>query len=211
MPPSPDAVPDDLILAAVARSERHRSRKTITRPNIHAQLSIPSRSGEVRHIKARITVLTDEGCLKQSRRRGVDFWTLTPKGRRRLKRANVESLLPESPQHREWRNATTLAAQEIEGMRENLRATLAEARGQIDADASSDVWFELSARLQRTSWLVGSATYCLREWVEPNDERADTDERSDPSDAGLSRKQKARRVFRRAGRRNFRLWGDEDS
>lgn len=211
MPPSPDVVPDDLILAAVARSERHRSREIVSRPNIHEQLGIPSRSGEVRRIKARVAALTEEGCLKQSRRRSIDFWTLTTKGRRRLKRANVESLLPESPQHQEWRNATTLAAQEIERMRESLRATLAEATERIDSDASSDVWFELSARLQRTSWLVGSATYCLREWVEPTDERADTDERSDPSDAGLSRKQKARRVFRRAGRRNFRLWGDEDS
>src|ERR1700722_16773594 len=165
MPPSPAVVPDDLILAAVERSECHRSREIVSRPNIHEQLGIPSRSGEVRRIKARVAVLTEEGCLKQSRRRSIDFWTLTPKGRRRLKRANVESLLPESPQHQEWRKATTLAAQEIERMRESLRTTLAEATERIDSDASSDVWFELSERLRRDAWLLGSSTHCLREWA----------------------------------------------
>jgi hypothetical protein len=211
MPPSPDVVPDDLILAAVERSERHRSRQIVSRSDIHDHLSVPSRSGEVRRIKARITALTEEDYLQQARAHSIDYWTLTPKGRRRLKRANVESLLPESPQHQEWRKATTLSAQEIERMRESLRTTLAEATERIDSDASSDVWFELSERLRRDAWLLGSSTHCLREWAEPSDDLADVDDHTDPSDADLSREKKARRRSRRHGRRNVLLWKGAES
>jgi hypothetical protein len=211
MPPSPDAVPDDLILAALERAERHLRRQALPRSFVHDHLSIPSRSGEARRIKARIKALTEEGYLEQSRKNGIDVWSLTVKGRRRLKRANVAGLLPESPQHQAWRKATTLAAQEIERMHETLRTTLTEAVEQLEADAPSDMWFELSERLQRASRLVGSATHCLREWPEPSDDAPDIDDHTDTSDARLSPEQKARRKARRAGRRNVRLWGGKNS
>jgi hypothetical protein len=208
MSPSPDVVSDDLILAAVARAERHRCRDAITRLDIHHHLHIPSRSGKVRVIKARVAALTEEDCLEQSRKYGIDAWALTPKGRRRLKRADVAGLLPESPQHQKWRQASTLAGQEIERIRETLRASLAEALEKLDTDAPSDVWFAFSERLQRDAWRLGSATYCAREWAEPSDDRADIDDHTEPSDAKLSREKKARRRGRRQGRRSVRSWGD---
>jgi len=209
MSPSPDVVPDDLILAAVARAERHRCRDAITRSDIHHHLHIPSRSGKVRVIKARVAALTEEDCLEQSRKYGIDAWALTPRGRRRLKRADVAGLLPEAPQHQKWRQASTLATQEIERIRETLRTSLAEAVERLDdADAPSDTWFEFAERLRRDAWCLGSATYCAREWAEPSDDRADIDDHTEPSDAKLSREKKARRRGRRKGRRSVRSWRD---
>ena len=211
MPPSPDVVPDDLILAAIERSARHRCRDAATRSDIHDHLHIPSRSGKVRLIKARVAALTEEGCLEQSRKYGSDFWALTAKGRRRLKRADVAGLLPEAPQHQAWRRASTLAAQEIERLREALRASLAEAMGKLDTDAPSDVWFGEGEKLRRDARHYGSAIYCAREWAEPSDTDADIDDHTEPSDSGLSQVEKVGRRARRQGRRNTRAWGDPDS
>ncbi len=205
-----DAIPDDLILAAIDRAERHTQRQGVPIWQIQEHLSVPRRSGQGRQVRARVLALADLGLLQARRRHGADVWTLTAAARRRLRRApGIAEALPESPQHQAWRQATTLAAQEIERMRESLRATLAEAVEQLDADAPSDAWFELSERLQSDARLVGSATHCLREWPEPSDDHADIDDHTDPSDAGLSEEQRRHRTTRRAGRRNVRLWGSE--
>ena len=83
--------------------------------------------------------------------------------------------------------------------------------GQIGADAPSDVWFALSERLRLGTWLLGSATHCLREWAEPSDDLPDVDDHTDPSDANLSQEKKARRRSRRHGRRNVLLWKGAES
>lgn len=41
-------------------------------------------------------------------------------------------------------------------------------------------WLELSERLRLSSWRLASATYCLTEWMEPEDERPDVDENPGP-------------------------------
>jgi hypothetical protein len=46
----------------------------------------------------------------------------------------------------------------------------------VDGDGCADRWVELSARLQRECLQLGAATYCLCEWVEPDDAHADIDE-----------------------------------
>lgn len=207
----PEQVITDLyVLAAVDRVERHREWSGAPIWGIYDHLGVRKRSSDARRVRAHVAALTETGSLEPLRRNGVQMWRLTSKGRARLRRAKVAPELPESPQHQTWHQATTLAAQEIERVRENLRATLTEAGQQLDADASSDAWFELSERLAHASWVLGSATYCLREWEEPTDDRADIDDRSDPSDAGLSRERKGRRRYRRTGRRNIHLWRDKD-
>ena len=140
-------------------------------------------------------------------------WELTSAGRRRLQRARRAGSvppLPESPQHRAWRDARTAAAQEIERFRASLRDRLDEAALLLEADEPphSDAWFELGEALQRACRRVASASHCLYEWVEPHDLRADVDDHLDPIDEGLDPAERARRRARRAGRRNIRLWDE---
>jgi hypothetical protein len=85
--------------------------------------------------------------------------------------------LPESPQHRLWRHSRVIAGEQIDGLRRRLLATLDEARTLLDAaEAPSDEWFKLAPRLEKACWRLASATYCLREWPEPDEDRADVDE-----------------------------------
>jgi hypothetical protein len=91
-----------------------------------------------------------------------------------------------------------------------VRSAVDETAALLDSRpaASSDAWFELSERLGRAVWRLGSATYCLHEWAEPSDEVADIDDRSDPGDERLADDERARRRSHRAGRRNVALWRD---
>lgn len=210
-----DAIPDDLILAAIDRAERHRGDDVSRVPiwEITAHLDIGRRSTAARHVRSRIAALESTGRLARSRSHGVPVWSLTPSGRQRLRRAdraaNVPAL-PESPQHRKWHDARALAALEIERLRNVVRSAIDETAALLDGRpvASSDVWFELSERLRRTVWCLGSATYCLHEWAEPSDDVADIDDGSDPGDQQLVDDERARRRGHRAGRRNVTLWRD---
>src|ERR1035437_5165333 len=200
---APDVIPDELVLAAVERAACHRARKTPEVPVwvILEHVAIPRRSGQARRVRARLDVKQAAGSLERSRRHGIPMWALTSAGRRRLHRAwrtGSVPVLPESPQHREWRNARTVAAQEIERFRQGVRGCLHEATLLFDADppADSDAWFELGGRLRPTCRRLGSAVSCLREWQEPEDARADIDHGAlDPAEPAY-----------RNGRRNIRLW-----
>jgi hypothetical protein len=54
----------------------------------------------------------------------------------------------------------------------------------------SQEWLDLSERLRWSTWRVASAIHCLEEWLEPDDEVPDVDERPGP----------------RPGRRNVAAW-----
>jgi hypothetical protein len=210
-----DVIPNELVLAAIERAERHRARDTPGVPvwSITEHLDLPRRS---RRVRSQLGALEAAGFLERSRRHGVPVWALTSAGRRRLMQArrsgNVPEL-PESPQHRAWRNARTAAAEEIERFHLSLRDGVEEATDLLDELAhlaspgpSADAWFELGERLHRACRRLGSATYCLREWSEPDDARADIDDHRDPTDDTFDAAERALRRARRAGRRNIRLW-----
>ena len=62
------------------------------------------------------------------------------------------------------------------------------------------MWFELSERVcGGATWRVGAASYCLYEWVEPQDERADIDDCRHPHDDKLVPAERVRRSGRPAG------------
>ncbi len=83
--------------------------------------------------------------------------------------------LPEAPQHRQWRTARAEAAKRIGEFKAEVRSTVDEITALLDGDdADSETWFNLSQRL-RAVWVLGSATYCLREWPEPDDSKADVE------------------------------------
>ncbi len=211
---STETVPDPLVLAAIDRAERHdphKSRLGVPVWRVYDHLSIAKRSGPARRVRARLDALETAGSIERARRHGVPTWALTSTGRRRLtlaRRAGSLPELPESPQHRAWRNAKATAAQEIARFLLSVRDALNDAARLLDADpaAMSDAWFELGERLQQDCRRVGAATYCLREWNEPDDTRPDVDDHSDPSDKGHDPREQNKRRARRAGRRNIRLW-----
>jgi hypothetical protein len=206
-------IPDELVLAAIERAERHRTNDVPGVPiwAITEHLDIPRRSGKARHVRSRLGAFEAAGSLESSRFRQVQIWALTPAGRRRLRRAVRAGdipQLPESPQHRTWRRARTIAAEEMERLRRSLRKTLAVAAGLLDSDRAvhSDRWFELAERLSMEAAQLGTAVHCLHEWAEPDERRADIDSRREPSDRRLAPDERGRRRYRRISRRNIFLF-----
>jgi hypothetical protein len=204
---------DELVLAAVERAALHHARDTPAVPvwSVMEHLDLRRRTAAARHVVSRLDALHAGGWLASSRRHGAPTWVLTASGGERLRRARLAGSvpeLPESPQHRAWRAAHTAAAQEIERFRRELRERLDDCARLLDAHSPphSDVWFELAEELQRASRRVGSASHCLHEWAEPDDEHADVDVRVEPDDEELEPGARLRRQARRAGRRNVRLW-----
>ncbi len=209
----PEVVSDGLVLATVARAHLHRSLegRPVTFLEILDDLAIRKRTNASRDVRASLGVLRDAGLLRCSRHHGDVVWSLTSAGERRLDRELRSSdppSLPESPQHRRWRKAHDLAEQEIEDFLEQLRVTVSDALELLDADppAPSDVWFMLARDLRCAAWIVGSATYCLYEWREPTDDRADIDAYQEPGEETLPEDERNARRARRAGRRNTTLW-----
>jgi hypothetical protein len=197
-------IPDATILAAVDRAARHAERPGASIRAILEHLDLPRRT---RSVRPRLRELTSSGALATSRIHGVEMWGLTAKGRRQLRHVpDVE--LPESPQHRQWRAAQTLAGQEIGNFRSAMAAALAGAAALLEEGPYSDRWFEIADPLQNEARRLGSATYCLSEWGEPSDDRADIDDLSMPGDELLGDRDRARRRARRVGRRNTSLWRD---
>jgi hypothetical protein len=199
-------IPDAMILAAIERAALHRGRPGAPIWMILEHLSLPRRA---RRVRPQIRALTDAGVLATSRAHGVQLWSLTAAGRCELLRAgDVE--LPESPQHRAWRAARALAEQEIERFRSAMADVLAEAMALLDGSGSSDGWFEMANRLRTAAWRLGSATYCLWQWSEPTDDRADIDDHTMPGDVLLGDDERAPCHQRRSGRRNTNLWRDSE-
>jgi hypothetical protein len=199
--------PDATVLAAVDRAERHRAQPGAPVWLIFEHLGIPRRS---RRARVQLGQLLEAGALTKSRAHSIELWALTPAGRSRMRRASPVEL-PESPQHQAWRDARALAGQEISRFRAALRSVMIEASAALDDAATSDVWFEMAEQMSTSARRLGSATFCLYEWDEPNDDVADIDDCNDPADAALVPSEQRRRRARRAGRRNTRLWAEVDS
>lgn len=212
-----EPVPDALILAAVARAQLHqqRAQQGVWIAHVAEHLGFVHGSWTTRRLRPQLDALLAAGALSCSRRGGFVLWGLTSAGRERLqrvRRADAAGELPESPQHRQWRKARAAAAERIDGFREELRAIVVQAGVLLDAEATtSDAWFELRVRLARVSWRLGSATYCLREWPEPDDAKADVDDGSEPGDAQLAHDARWHRHVLRRGRRNINRWDASES
>ncbi len=182
--PTPEGWPsDELLLAAIDRAEHHRrlqDEPAVALGPIKQHLGIAHNGWTTRQLRPGLARLQALGLIEQVRRHSRDLWQPTPKGKRRLtalRRAGELPELPESPQHQRWQEARAAASQQIEGFRGDARGALSEATALLEADeaVASDTWFAMSHRLQYTYWRLGSATYCLSEWAEPDDAEADID------------------------------------
>ena len=174
-----EPVSDELVLAAIDRAERHRDRQSegVMVSHIAEHLGFVPTAWTTRNLNPQLKALIDAGLLERSRRHGLPMIGLRDSGRKRLKRArrtNDPLSLPEAPQHREWRNTRSVAANRIAGLRDQVRRTLKDASTLLTTEtARSDAWFAVADRLHRQCVQLGSATYCLREWDEPGDADAD--------------------------------------
>jgi len=175
-------LPAELMLAAVERATRHdiHGGPDVGWGRVVNHLGFARGAWTTRRLRPQAEALEAAGLLARSNRLGSPHWGLTEKGRRRLQRArragNVGPL-PEAPQHRVWREARALAREQIERFRGEARATLSEAMRLLDeGNGDSDAWHELARRSQWELERLSSATYCLREWPEPDDARADVKE-----------------------------------
>lgn len=174
-----EPVSDAQILAAIHRAEVHDQQDHASRSDIAAHLGFVHNSWTTRRLRPQLDALRSAGCVQDVRRNGLDLLALTDAGRRALAKARRagETVLPESPQHRRWRHSRALAGERIDGFRRALRASLAEAGALLDTErAPSAAWLEFAKRLSRDCKRLGSASYCLFEWPEPGDERADVDD-----------------------------------
>lgn len=174
--------------------------------DVFAHMGFLYNGAATRQLRPYLDALIAAGAVDQIRRRRSRLLVLTSRGRRRLAQARREGgavLLPESPQHQRWRHSRATADARIAGYRDELRSLLDEAAALLDAgtQASSDAWFCLAKRLPEAAVRVGAAVYCLTEWAEPDDSRADIDDYSNPSDGELSAQERARRRYLRIGRR----------
>ncbi len=204
---------DELLLAALRRALLHDpgDRGAVPLWTVLEHLDVARRSVGARHVRARLRLLLAAGWVTRSRRHGTWTWTLTAAGSRYLERAAAAgraSTLPESPQHRAWRRAHTLARHELARLRCDLSGRVADTAQLLEAHPPphSDAWFALGEELARACWRVGSASHCAYEWAEPGDDRADVDTRAEGADTLLDPAARVRLRARRSGRRNVRLW-----
>jgi hypothetical protein len=178
--PTPVELPsNDLILAAIERAVCHRGRdEPESLGYIKQHLGLPHNGWTTQQLRPKFEELEAAGLIEQSRIRSRPVWGLTHMGQRQLGIARDGLTLPEADQHRRWREARTEASERIAGFRGNVRGILDEAIALLEADHETDsaVWFDLSERLERASWVLGSAIYCLREWQEPDDSAPDVDD-----------------------------------
>jgi hypothetical protein len=202
---------DELVLAAVGRAERHREREGdgVMMSDIAEHLGFVHGSWTTRRLRPQIEAFIAAGLLARSRRHGVVIWGLTSTGRERVEQTSGAVVLPESPQHRVWRRARALAAERIDAVSEQASGVLEEAMDALDSEGvRSDAWFALADRLQSACWQLGSVTYCLSEWAEPDDATPDVDDRTEPDDETIDPEELGGVRYRRGGRRNVWKWAD---
>jgi hypothetical protein len=177
-----EPIVDAQILAAIERAERHHGpghEAGVLRSTLAEHLGFVHNSWTTRRLRPQLDALRSAGLLRDVRRHGLDLLVLTSVGRTSLTKARKSGIvvLVESPQHRLWRHSRAVAGGRIDGFRQRVRVTLDEACALLDAaEVPSDEWFTLAPRLERECWRLASATYCLREWPEPDDARADVDD-----------------------------------
>jgi ribosome-binding protein aMBF1 (putative translation factor) len=215
-PACEDATFDVLVLAAIERAASHRARDHEGVPVwvIRGHLHIPGRSRDARRLRVCLRALEGEGLLSIRRSSGVVLWSLTEDGQDRLRAARSAGgvpVLPESPQHIAWREASAAAQQRIAEFDRALGGAALDTLALLDAGragqpAHSDEWFAIGERLQRGCRRMGSASHCLYEWTEPSDDKADIDDRREQGDDRLEPAERDRRRARRVSRRNIGLW-----
>jgi len=191
-----EAMPSkELVLAALERAELQRikhddpelhrgkpDRPGVLFATVKEHLGLDPGGWTTIQLRPTWQALEDAGLIEQSRLRGSNVWTLTAAGQQRLdttRNAGRLGALPESPQHRHWREAREIAGKRMDEFRERLRRMLDEGIGALDPheQPDSDAWHALGERLQLACERLEAASYCLGEWPEPDESAPDVPSR----------------------------------
>lgn len=184
-PPAP--VSDERLLLAIGRVRDHgvpSDEGRLHRARIAEHLGFAHSSATTKLLRPQLEAMESEGLLEAVRRRGADYWRLTPKGSRRvtsLRKSNGSESLPESPQHREWRRAKEVAETYLPEIMEDLEADLEKGlelrNSSFHSFAGGEVSLSdvrrLGVRLNDHFSLFATGLYCLFEWPEPSDAKRD--------------------------------------
>ena len=141
------------ILAAVERAARHGRSDEVRTETVIEHLGFVPEKGVLGPLRHRLDNLRNYGDLTRAARGDGESWVLTSEGRKRLDKsyaAGEVGELPESPQHRAWREARVQAALRIEGFETELGRLLEEAANLIQQPLPrphSSKWFSLGQRL----------------------------------------------------------------
>lgn len=193
-------VSDGLILEAVDRAECHDGTEEVWVFVVAEHLGFEPTPKTVAALHPQLEDLRRADLLSRSEAQGRERWGLTTAGQEELgkrREAGETGELAESPQHRVWRHARIEAAVRIEEFKREV-AELWEETDRLLSQRElvlSERWFDLSERFRQATWRLGSATHCIDEWVEPDDDEPDVDE--NPGSA--------------PGRRAVAAWGDPHS
>jgi hypothetical protein len=181
--PTRERPPVELVLAAIARAYRHRrnpDRWGVWISDVKEHLGLPHTGATTVWLRPVWQQLEAERLIEQQRKGGSPRCKLTRAGQMRLEATQAEMghpyQLPESPQHARWRKAHDAAAERIEDFRRALRLLMDEANRLLDSQSTSGAWYEMAQDFQHACERLGSATYCLHEWAEPDDKTADIDD-----------------------------------
>jgi hypothetical protein len=181
------------VLAALQRAEVHADREGVMHAMLYEHLHVRKGSADARRVREQLTVLVEAGSVERGKRNGLPVVLLTSAGRRRLasaRRTGKVPALPESPQHRHWREAHDRA----EGVIERFVAQAHEAveevvdlldglAGVTSARPAAQTLLDSRERLSQAMTLVASVTYAFYEWPEPDDAKRDE---ARPFDRGLA-------------------------
>jgi len=152
----PEALPqDELVLAAIDRAERHQAlshRPGIPLSTIKQHAGIEHTGWSTQQLRPQLERLEAAKLILRTKRHASALWTLTDAGERQLaaaRDAGTLDALPESPQHRRWREAQQAARLEIDQLRTDVGLLLGEATDVLDEtpQALSEVWLDLLARI----------------------------------------------------------------
>ena len=158
-----------LVLAAIARAERHKQAAGVSWRVVAEHLDLPRSRASAEALRPIVERLVDGRAITQAR----DGWALTPGGRRRLMRARRTGrlpVLPESPRHRRWRRERQSATEAIQRVRARLTSILAEVASHLYSESgSSEQWRHFARRLQIECTALARASECLNEQPEPDD------------------------------------------
>jgi DNA-binding PadR family transcriptional regulator len=178
-----------MLLAAIERAERQvvlpGERKGARRNEVVAHLGLDWHSGNARRLKGQLEALEAEGCVEIQRKiPHRSIVALTRRGHDRLQLARrqkapeaMAEALPESPQHRRWREARAVAEESEDEIRSLATDAVHDAQTALlkpEADGAEEL-MAIGDRLHRVFWRFASVVYVRQEWAEPDERSRDKD------------------------------------
>ncbi|MBS1881477.1 MAG: hypothetical protein JSS97_00805 [Actinobacteria bacterium] len=168
------------VLAAVARAELHETRGP-TLGHVANHLGWRYTGAATLRLRPHLARLVAAGHLATlelpRHRRRTQKWTTTTDGRGRLASAGPVEL-PESPQHRRWRQDRDVAAWALDGVRAEAAEVMDEARdlltdGGVHPPLTDAHVHRLIRRFEARFKALALAIRMCEQWPEPTDAAAD--------------------------------------